>query len=86
MPVNLKQNADGSMSLHDEAVGRAALKLGGPAAASAANPRWEGKGIIKIPLTAADARHRCTSLTLRPFGRSPHWDDLPLPLHVRPIA
>ena len=52
MGVDLKQNADGSLSLHDEVAARAVLKLGGPATPDNSTPRFEGSQWLKLALKA----------------------------------
>jgi hypothetical protein len=50
MAVNLVQNADGSLTLRNEADGVNVARFGGPATPSAASPAFRDRNIVKLPL------------------------------------
>jgi hypothetical protein len=50
MAVNLVQNADGSLTLRNEADGVAVARFGGPAIPSTGAPTFRDRNIVKLPL------------------------------------
>jgi hypothetical protein len=52
MAVNLVQNADGSLTLRNEADGVNVARFGGPATPSANAPAFRGRTVVKLPLGA----------------------------------